>query len=64
MIGAKVQYLRRHFDHVDVPDLKTGGINFRANSFLSAAVWNFQHIFSGNYFGVICDSILQTGSLK
>lgn len=46
--GPKSQYLRRHFDIVEVPDLKTGSV--KSNSIFVSSLVNLPHIFSGEYF--------------
>jgi pimeloyl-ACP methyl ester carboxylesterase len=56
--GAKARYLQRKFEDVCAPDLETGAMNFRTNSMLVHAIWNFHYLFMGSLYTQVCNGML------
>lgn len=60
--GKKAQYLQKIFSHVCSPDLQTGVLGFRSNSFMMSAIRNMPSLLSGSYTTTVAHDILSGGT--
>jgi hypothetical protein len=60
--GRKAIYLKKKFYNVSAPDLQTGMLGFRSNSFMMSAIRNAPSIFYGSYFADVTQDVLRGGT--
>lgn len=60
--GKKAEALKKIFEHVSTPDLRTGVLGFRSNTFMMSGLRNISSLFFGSYTADITTDVLRGGS--